>query len=52
MQLSDNAISTNKYNCLTFLPLNLLDQFSKLANVYFLFIGLMQMIPAISISGG
>ena len=36
----------------TFLPKNLLEQFSKLANVYFLLIAFMQMIPIISISGG
>lgn len=47
-----NKIRTNKYTILSFLPLNLLDQFSKLANIYFLFIGLMQMIPSISISSG
>ena len=35
-----------------FLPKNLIEQFSKLANVYFLFITFMQMVPVISISGG
>lgn len=52
LELADNSIKTNKYTCLTFLPLNLMDQFSKLANVYFLIIGLLQMIPDISISAG
>jgi len=33
-------------------PLNLYRQFSKVANLYFLMIGVMQMIPEITISGG
>jgi phospholipid-transporting ATPase len=48
----DNKVKTSKYTFLTFLPKNLLEQFSKLANVYFLLIAFMQMIPVISISGG
>jgi magnesium-transporting ATPase (P-type) len=47
-----NVIKTSKYTLLTFLPKNLIEQFSKLANVYFLLITFMQMIPIISISGG
>ena len=31
-----NKISTSKYNFITFLPKNLFEQFSKLANLYFL----------------
>ena len=34
--LSNNGISTSKYTCMTFLPKNLLEQFTKMANVYFL----------------
>ncbi|CDW78607.1 phospholipid-translocating p-type flippase family protein [Stylonychia lemnae] len=48
----DNSVKTSKYTFFTFLPKNLLEQFSKLANVYFLLIAFMQMIPIISISGG
>jgi len=48
----DNKIMTSKYTVLTFLPKNLFEQFSKLANVYFLFISFMQMVPMISISKG
>jgi len=48
----NNGISTSKYNVVTFLPLNLLEQFSKMANVYFLFIGFMQMVKSISITEG
>lgn len=47
-----NEISTSKYNCLTFVPKNLFEQFSKVANLYFLVMGLMQMINAITASDG
>ena len=50
--LPDNSIQTNKYTNWNFLPKNLLEQFSKKANIYFLFIGIMQTIPYITISGG
>ena len=39
-----NVIRTNKYSILTFLPLNLMVQFSKMANVYFLFIVILEWI--------
>jgi len=39
----DNAIRTSKYTLLTFLPKNLLSQFSKAANFYFLMITFAQM---------
>ncbi|ESN96529.1 hypothetical protein HELRODRAFT_67652, partial [Helobdella robusta] len=44
----NNYISTSKYNFLTFLPLNLFEQFTRLANVYFLFLLILQLIPQIS----
>lgn len=47
-----NQISTSKYNCLTFIPKNIYEQFSKVANLYFLVMGLLQMINAISASDG
>lgn len=47
-----NTITTCKYNALTFLPKNLWHQFQKLANVYFLIIAILQVIPEISVSGG
>jgi hypothetical protein len=47
-----NKITTSKYNVLTFLPLNLMLQFSKFANLYFLILMLMECIPLISDSGG
>ena len=36
-----NYISTTKYSIITFLPLNLLEQFRKKANLYFLFIAIL-----------
>uniref|UniRef100_A0A2D4FMA8 P-type ATPase N-terminal domain-containing protein n=1 Tax=Micrurus corallinus TaxID=54390 RepID=A0A2D4FMA8_MICCO len=44
----DNAIKTAKYNFFTFLPLNLYEQFHRMANVYFLFMILLQTFPQIS----
>ncbi|XP_051666757.1 phospholipid-transporting ATPase IK [Manacus candei] len=43
-----NAIKTAKYNLLTFLPLNLYEQFHRMANVYFVFVILLQTFPEIS----
>lgn len=40
--LQNNAIRTSKYNLLTFLPLNLFEQFRRLANAYFLFLLVLQ----------
>lgn len=48
----DNKISTTKYNCLTFFPKNMIEQFTKVANFYFLVMGLLQMIDAITASDG
>nr|XP_033812592.1 phospholipid-transporting ATPase IK isoform X2 [Geotrypetes seraphini] len=45
---ADNAIKTSKYNVLTFIPLNLYEQFHKVSNVYFLFCVILQTFPAIS----
>lgn len=50
--LPDNSIQTNKYTKWNFLPRNMLEQFSKRANIYFLFIGIMQTVPYITISNG
>ncbi|KAM6331719.1 phospholipid-transporting ATPase IK [Alca torda] len=43
-----NAIKTAKYNVFTFLPLNLYEQFHRMANVYFVFVILLQTFPEIS----
>ncbi|TNM89370.1 hypothetical protein fugu_003604 [Takifugu bimaculatus] len=37
-----NAIKTSKYNFFTFLPLNLFEQFQRIANAYFLFLLVLQ----------
>lgn len=47
-----NVIRTSKYTPLSFLPMNLFNQFKKAPNVYFLIICFMQMIELISISDG
>lgn len=44
----NNYIKTSKYSFITFLPLNLLEQFQRLANFYFLCLLILQLIPAIS----
>ncbi|KOB74720.1 putative phospholipid-transporting ATPase ID, partial [Operophtera brumata] len=45
---NNNYIKTSKYSIITFLPLNLLEQFQRLANFYFLCLLVLQLIPAIS----
>lgn len=44
----NNHISTAKYNIATFLPKFLFEQFSKYANIFFLFTAALQQIPGIS----
>ncbi|KAL8981393.1 MAG: hypothetical protein Q9205_003812 [Flavoplaca limonia] len=44
----DNHVSTAKYNAATFLPKFLFEQFSKYANLFFLFTAALQQIPNIS----
>ncbi|XP_061165373.1 probable phospholipid-transporting ATPase IA isoform X3 [Saccostrea echinata] len=46
-----NKISTAKYSFLTFLPKFLFEQFRKYANIFFLFISLLQQIPTVSPTG-
>uniref|UniRef100_A0A8C7M524 Phospholipid-transporting ATPase n=1 Tax=Oncorhynchus kisutch TaxID=8019 RepID=A0A8C7M524_ONCKI len=43
-----NCIVTSKYNVITFLPVNLFEQFQEVANTYFLFLLILQLIPQIS----
>jgi len=50
--LGSNTVVTSRYNIITFLPMNLFQQFKKAPNMYFLIIMFMQMIPLISISNG
>ncbi|XP_059088985.1 probable phospholipid-transporting ATPase IA isoform X3 [Tigriopus californicus] len=46
-----NKISTAKYSFLSFVPKFLYEQFRRLANVFFLSIGLLQQIPNVSPTG-
>ncbi|XP_061409847.1 phospholipid-transporting ATPase ID-like isoform X1 [Lethenteron reissneri] len=47
-QYATNRIKTSKYNVVTFLPVNLFEQFQRVANAYFLFLLILQLIPQIS----
>lgn len=42
-----NRVLTTKYTCLTFLPKNVFEQFSKMANFYFLFLTVLQLMPGL-----
>nr|XP_060465380.1 phospholipid-transporting ATPase FetA-like isoform X1 [Panthera onca] len=44
----NNTIKTSRYNVFNFLPLNLFEQFQRLANAYFLVLLFLQLIPQIS----
>ncbi|KAK3391267.1 hypothetical protein B0H63DRAFT_558088 [Podospora didyma] len=46
-----NTIRTARYNIYDFLPKQLFFQFSRLANFYFLCVGIPQMVPGISTTG-
>ncbi|XP_046395531.1 phospholipid-transporting ATPase VD isoform X2 [Ischnura elegans] len=46
-----NRIRTTKYTLLSFLPKNLFEQFHRMANLYFLFIVLLNWFPAINAFG-
>ncbi|XP_028916802.1 phospholipid-transporting ATPase IC [Ornithorhynchus anatinus] len=45
---ANNAIKTYKYNAITFLPMNLYEQFKRAANFYFLILLILQSIPQIT----
>ncbi|XP_041810347.1 probable phospholipid-transporting ATPase VD [Chelmon rostratus] len=42
-----NAIHTTKYSLLTFIPMNLFQQFHRVANLYFLFLALLNWVPVL-----
>ncbi|XP_070775865.1 phospholipid-transporting ATPase VD [Enoplosus armatus] len=42
-----NAIRTTKYSLLTFIPMNLFQQFHRAANLYFLFLVLLNWVPVV-----
>uniref|UniRef100_A0A6A7G3R0 P-type phospholipid transporter n=2 Tax=Hirondellea gigas TaxID=1518452 RepID=A0A6A7G3R0_9CRUS len=43
-----NRISTTKYTLLTFIPKNIIEQFHRFANIYFLLIVLLNFVPSIN----
>ena len=45
--LTPRSIRTTKYTLLTFLPRNLFEQFHRVANIYFLFIVILNWIPVV-----
>jgi len=45
---ANNVVTTSKYNIITFLPLNLFEQFLRVANSYFLLLLIIQVIPTVS----
>uniref|UniRef100_A0A8C9WC33 Phospholipid-transporting ATPase n=1 Tax=Scleropages formosus TaxID=113540 RepID=A0A8C9WC33_SCLFO len=45
-----NAIKTSKYNMFSFLPLNLFEQFQRIANAYFLFLLILQVMGLTHVS--
>ncbi|XP_054646372.1 phospholipid-transporting ATPase VA [Dunckerocampus dactyliophorus] len=45
---ADNKIKTTKYTLLSFLPKNLFEQFHRFANVYFVFIALLNFVPVVN----
>ncbi len=52
MHFMDNSVTTSKYTAWNFVPLFLFQQFSRLANAYFLIVCIIQTIPSISITSG
>uniref|UniRef100_A0A8C5WUG1 P-type ATPase N-terminal domain-containing protein n=1 Tax=Laticauda laticaudata TaxID=8630 RepID=A0A8C5WUG1_LATLA len=47
-QAANNRLKTTKYTALSFLPKNLFEQFHRFANVYFVFIALLNFVPAVN----
>lgn len=47
----NNKVTTAKYTILTFFPKNLFEQFCRLANIYFIIISALQLIPGVSPTG-
>ncbi|XP_064886127.1 phospholipid-transporting ATPase VB isoform X1 [Columba livia] len=43
-----NKIKTTKYTILTFLPKNIYEQFHRFANIYFVFIALLNFVPVVN----
>jgi len=50
--MESNYVVTSRYTWWNFVVLNLWDQFHEVANLYFLFVGFLQLFPAISTTQG
>jgi hypothetical protein len=48
LKYANNIVITSKYNIITFVPLNLFEQFLRVANTYFLILLIIQLIPGVS----
>jgi len=48
----DNKVITSHYTTANFIPKNLMEQFSKPANCYFMFLVILQCLPEITTTGG
>ncbi|KYQ90011.1 P-type ATPase [Tieghemostelium lacteum] len=44
----NNRINNTKYTILNFIPKNLIEQFGRAMNIYFLFIGILQLFPSLT----
>ncbi|KAA0145760.1 hypothetical protein FNF28_07807 [Cafeteria roenbergensis] len=49
---AENRSDSAKYSLVSFVPLFLLENLTRFANAFFLVVGLMQMLPAITVTGG
>ncbi|KAK9729690.1 hypothetical protein K7432_000095, partial [Basidiobolus ranarum] len=49
-QYPSNRIRTSKYTIFNFLPKNLFEQFRRVANMYFLFMAILQFLPYVGVS--
>lgn len=43
-----NAVKTTKYTLLLFIPMNLFEQFHRLANIYFLGLAMLNFVPVVN----
>jgi phospholipid-translocating ATPase len=48
LRFPKNEVKTSRYTLISFLPMNLFEQFRRLANFYFLITVLLQIIPNVS----
>ncbi|KRX04583.1 hypothetical protein PPERSA_04398 [Pseudocohnilembus persalinus] len=51
-EVPNNTLETTQYNIFTFFPKNFMIQISKSANLYFVLMGVIQMIPETTTTGG